>query len=37
MHTTVEMVQKEDVEHCIMLIFETLKTVKKGQDFRYLK
>jgi len=37
MHTTVEMVQKEDVEHCIKLIFETLKTIKKGQDFRYLK
>ena len=37
MHTTVEMVQKEDVENCIRLIFETLKTIKAGQDFRYLK
>lgn len=37
MHTTVEMVQKEDVENCIRLIYETLKTVKAGQDFRYLK
>ena len=37
MHTTVEMVQKEDVENCIRLIFETLKTIKDGQDFRYLK
>jgi putative aminopeptidase FrvX len=37
MHTTVEMVQKEDVENCIRLIFETLKTIKSGQDFRYLK
>jgi hypothetical protein len=33
----VEMVQKEDVENCIRLIFETLKTIKAGQDFRYLK
>jgi putative aminopeptidase FrvX len=37
MHTTVEMVHKEDVENCIRLIFETLKTIKSGQDFRYLK
>ncbi len=37
MHTTVEMVQKDDVENCIRLIFETLKTIKAGQDFRYLK
>jgi putative aminopeptidase FrvX len=37
MHTTVEMVQKEDVENCIRLIYETLLTVKAGQDFRYLK
>jgi len=37
MHTTVEMVRKEDVENCIRLIFETLKTIKDGQDFRYLK
>ena len=37
MHTTVEMVNKEDVENCIRLIFETLKTIKSGQDFRYLK
>jgi putative aminopeptidase FrvX len=37
MHTTVEMVQKEDVENCIHLIYETLLTVKAGQDFRYIK
>ena len=37
MHTTVEMVQKEDVENCIRLVYETLLTVKAGQDFRYLK
>jgi putative aminopeptidase FrvX len=37
MHTTVEMVQKEDVENCIRLIYQTLLTVKAGQDFRYIK
>jgi putative aminopeptidase FrvX len=37
MHTTVEMVRKEDVESCIALIFETVKSIKAGQDFRYLK
>jgi putative aminopeptidase FrvX len=37
MHTTVEMVQKEDVENCIRLIYETLKTIQDGQDFRYIK
>ena len=37
MHTTVEMVHKEDVENCIRLIFETLQTIQSGQDFRYLK
>lgn len=37
MHTTVEMVRKEDVESCIQLIYESLKSIKKDQDFRYLK
>lgn len=37
MHTTVEMVHQDDVESCIKLMFETLKRIKKGQDFRYLK
>jgi len=37
MHTTVEMVRKEDVESCIHLIYETLKSIKEDQDFRYLK
>lgn len=37
MHTTVEMVQKEDVENCIRLIYETLLSVKAGQDFRSIK
>ena len=37
MHTTVEMVQKEDVENCIRLIYETILNVKAGQDFRTIK
>lgn len=37
MHTTVEMVRKEDVENTIRLIKETLLSIKDGQDFRYLK
>jgi putative aminopeptidase FrvX len=37
MHTTVEMCHKEDVDNVIRLIFECLKTIKNGQDFRYLK
>jgi len=37
MHTTVETVRKEDVESTIQLIYETIKTVKKDQDFRYFK
>lgn len=37
MHTTVEMCRKEDVENTIQLIVEALKSIKKDQDFRYLK
>lgn len=37
MHTTVEMVHKDDVENSIRMIFETVKSIKAGQDFRYLK
>jgi len=37
MHTTVEMVHKDDIENVIKLIYETVKQVKDGQDFRYLK
>jgi putative aminopeptidase FrvX len=37
MHTTVEMCRKEDVENAILLIYESLKSIKNGQDFRYLK
>jgi putative aminopeptidase FrvX len=37
MHTTVEMVHKEDVANVIRLIYETLQSIKAGQDFRYIK
>ena len=37
MHTTVEMVHKDDVENSIRMILETVKSIKSGQDFRYLK
>ena len=37
MHTTVEMVHKDDVENSIRMIIETVKSIKAGQDFRYLK
>ncbi|HXH99956.1 MAG TPA: M42 family metallopeptidase [Sphingobacteriaceae bacterium] len=37
MHTTVEMVHKEDVDNVIRLIYETLITIKEGQDFRSIK
>ena len=35
MHTTVEMVQKEDVENVIRLIYETLKNIKANESFSY--
>jgi len=34
MHTTVEMVHKEDVDNVIRLIYETLLNIENGQDFR---
>jgi len=37
MHTTVESVNKKDVEDVIKLIYHSLKTIKNNQDFRYLK
>ena len=37
MHTTVEMVHKEDVENVIKLIYESLQKIKNKHDFRYLK
>ncbi|MEC8113568.1 MAG: M42 family peptidase, partial [Bacteroidota bacterium] len=36
MHTTVEMVHKDDVENCIRLIYETLQNIQPGEDFKYL-
>jgi putative aminopeptidase FrvX len=37
MHTTVEMVHKDDVENVINLIYEFLLQLKPGYDFRYIK
>ena len=37
MHTTVEMVHKDDVENVIKLIYETLLTIKDGETFSYFK
>ncbi|MDO6803368.1 M42 family metallopeptidase [Wenyingzhuangia sp. 1_MG-2023] len=37
MHTTVEMVHRNDVENVIKLIFETIKQIKEGDDFNYFK
>jgi putative aminopeptidase FrvX len=37
MHTTVESVNKQDVEEVIKLIFNTLKAIKNNHDFRYMK
>ncbi|MBI1266863.1 MAG: M20/M25/M40 family metallo-hydrolase [Cryomorphaceae bacterium] len=37
MHTTVETVHRDDVENVIRLIHASLKQIKNGQDFRYLK
>lgn len=37
MHTTVETIALKDVENVIKLIYESLLSVKKGEDFRYIK
>ena len=37
MHTTVEMVHKDDVENVIKLIYETLLSIKDGESFSYFK
>ncbi len=37
MHTTVEMVSLEDIDHVIKLMVEFLKQLKAGHDFRYIK
>jgi putative aminopeptidase FrvX len=35
MHTTVEMVHKQDVEDCIKLLLEVVQRIKAGEDFKY--
>ena len=35
MHTTVEMVHRNDVENVIKLIYETVKSIKKNESFSY--
>lgn len=37
MHTTVEMIHKDDVDNVIRLIYESLLNIQNGQDFRYIK
>ena len=37
MHTTVEMVDRQDVENVIKLIYNTLLEIKEGEDFSYFK
>ncbi|MFL5730965.1 MAG: M42 family metallopeptidase [Cytophagaceae bacterium] len=37
MHTTVEMVSKEDVDHVIKLMYEFVVQLPGGHDFRYIK
>ena len=37
MHTTVEMAHKDDVENTIKLMYQVVKSIKKGQDFKYFK
>lgn len=37
MHTTVEMVHKDDVENVIKLIYETLLNINEGETFSYFK
>lgn len=37
MHTTVEMVHKEDVDNVITLIYNTLLNIENNHDFRYIK
>jgi putative aminopeptidase FrvX len=35
MHTTVEMAHKDDVNHLIRLLYEVLRRIEYGHDFRY--
>ena len=37
MHTTVEMVHRNDVENVIKLIYNSLLEIKNNEDFSYFK
>jgi putative aminopeptidase FrvX len=37
MHTTVEMVSREDVDNVIKLMYEFVVQLPGGHDFRYIK
>ena len=37
MHTTVESVHRDDVEDVIKLIYATVRSLKAGEDLRYIK
>jgi putative aminopeptidase FrvX len=37
MHTTVEMAHKDDIENCIKLIYQSIKSIKNNHDFKYFK
>ena len=37
MHTTVEMVHKDDVENVIRLIYNSVLSIEDNHDFRYIK
>ena len=37
MHTTVEMVHKDDVESVIRLIYNSILNIENNHDFRYIK
>jgi len=37
MHTSVEMVHKKDVDNVIKLMYNTVKSLKKNHDYRYIK
>ncbi len=37
MHTTVETVNKDDVEYTIDLIYETLLSLDTQEDYKYIK
>ena len=37
MHTTVEMIHKEDMENVIRLMYETIQNIKAGESFSYFE